>query len=252
MGALWLVNLDPPPQPVPARIAGFGRQVGEDQPGIGVAVLPAGKQRTVQTACAGLEGGAAPAPTRAWARDEAGQRQKEGLARRPERAAFVDPQEGMPAQADDAPKQPACVQAPIGQDQDHPGRRDGGLEQTQHPQPLPPPGMFLAGRQNRPGDRERAAPIDNADHQHGEAIAQGGGVEGQSQLRSVPATQNPAQQRNEAGLDRDLLAFLACFGCGFPTKLAQALSHGVELLIQRHGQEGCDGGDRAGAGADHA
>ena len=36
---------DPHAQPVPADIAGVGRQIGEDQPGIGVALLPAGEQR---------------------------------------------------------------------------------------------------------------------------------------------------------------------------------------------------------------
>jgi len=53
--------------------------------------------------------------------------------------------------------------------------------------------------QDLPGRRNRATGHDHADNQHGEPLPQRGRIDGQSQLRALPATQNPGQQIGKAG-----------------------------------------------------
>ena len=71
--------------------------------------------------------------------DPAGLRQRTRVAAAQLFAAGLDPQQGMAAQAHDPPKQPAGVEAPIGQHQHGVLRRDGGPQLTQQPQPVAPP-----------------------------------------------------------------------------------------------------------------
>ena len=97
----------------------------------------------------------------------------------PERALGVDAQQGMPTQALDALEQPLGIQAPIGEHDHRPGRRRLAAQRLQQGQPFGLPGMFEAGGQHLPQDRDRTASIHHADHQQHEALAERGRIEGQ-------------------------------------------------------------------------
>jgi hypothetical protein len=151
------------------------------------------------------------------------------------------------AQADDTPKQPAGIQPTIGQHDDRPARGDGGAQRAQQPQPFATPGMGLVGRQNGPGHGHGTATIDDADGQHREAGAQGGGIEGQGQLGSLPLAHDPLQQGDKAGLGVDGLPLVAPFRLGLIAPLAQLLPNRLLLASQPHGEE--RGHRRQGRGA---
>src|SRR3989442_10996732 len=95
---------DPGAQTIPAGITGLRRQVGQDQPRVFVAVLPAGQQRAGDLVP--RKGEAHAAPTRPGPGHEGQQGAPAGRPGGPKAAARVDPQKRMPAQARDAPKQP--------------------------------------------------------------------------------------------------------------------------------------------------
>ena len=239
--------VDPGSQAIPAGLAGLGRQIGQDQPGVGIALFPAGQQGAPQPSLRALEGRASAPPARARLRHEAGQRAVGGLWVGPKRAAAVDAQERMPAQPDDAPKQPASIQPAIGQHDDRPGPGNGRPQLAQHPQPLAAPGMGLVGRQDGPGHRDGTAAIHHTDGQHREAGAQGRGIEGQGQLRALPVVQHPAQQGHKAVFHGEGLAMGAPFGFGFVAPLTQLLPHGLLLTVQPGGQQRADSGQGARA-----
>ena len=157
----------------------------------------------------------------------------------------------MPAQPHDAPKQPARIQAAIGQDNDKEAPRHGRPHLTQHAQPLPPPAVFLASGQHRPRHGNGTAPIEHADDQDDKALAQGRRIHGQSQLLPLPPAHHPPQQRRKAGLDLELLAGLATFGRGFVTEFPQLLAHGIGFALQPPGQKGADGTNRTRTGQHH-
>src|SRR5207247_8848500 len=102
---------DPPPQPIPTSRPGLRRQIGEDQPWILVARLPARQQGTVELAVTAFEGDTRALPGRARLGHQGLQRYPTHGAFGTKRPAGVDAQKGMPAQAGDAPKQPTGIQA---------------------------------------------------------------------------------------------------------------------------------------------
>src|SRR4029453_17185009 len=109
--------LTPAPQPIPGGLTALWLQVGQQKPRIGVALLPPGDQRTRQAALRRDQGGPAPAPTLADAAHQLAQPVPARLACRAELGPLVDPQQGMPAQADNPQAEPARPQAPVSQHQ---------------------------------------------------------------------------------------------------------------------------------------
>src|SRR5207244_126959 len=102
--------LDPGAQAIPTRGAALGWQIGQDEPSLFVAVLPTGQQRARQAAGPTDKGRPTPLP----ARTNLGSKVPQGLEAvgvdGPKSPTSLDAQEGMPAQAYDAPIQPAGVQ----------------------------------------------------------------------------------------------------------------------------------------------
>ena len=157
----------------------------------------------------------------------------------------------MPPQPGNAPKQPAGVQAPIGQHDDRPRPWDRPAHLAQHAQPLASPGMFGRGGQDGPGHRDGTAAIDHAERQDGKARAQGRGIKGQGQLGALPLGDNPGQQGHKAGLHSKRAAHRPTFGGGLVAKRAQLLAHGRLFAAQPGRQERTDSRQRAGAGQHH-
>ena len=132
-----------------SRITGLRRQIGQDQPGVFVAVFPAGQQGAGHLVP--RKGQARAAPTRPGPRDEGHQGPPAHRPSGPKAATRVDPQKRMPTQARDAPKQPGRIQAAIGQHDHRPTLGDRWAQPPQQPQPFTPPGVFGARRQDHPG-----------------------------------------------------------------------------------------------------
>lgn len=98
--------LDPGPQAVPTGLAALGGQIGQDEPRLLVALFPAGQQGAVQAAGPAHEGGPAPLPAGARVRRNGVQRLEAVAGLGSKGPAGLEPPEGMPAQAHDAPIQP--------------------------------------------------------------------------------------------------------------------------------------------------
>ena len=115
---------DPGAHARPARIGLIGRQVGQNQPGFGIRRIPTRQQGAVQLALARLETGDPSAPGWTAIADDLRQRLIVGRTRRPILSRPIDAQEWMPPHGRDRVKQPAVLQAPIGEHDDRP--IDGG------------------------------------------------------------------------------------------------------------------------------
>src|SRR5438132_5311447 len=155
--------LNPRAQPIATGRTGLRRQIGQDQPWILVARLPARQQGTVELAVAAFEGHARPLPRGAWLRHQRLEGNPAHLALGTEGTTRVDAKKGVPSQTGNAPKQTESVQATIGQHEDRPRPWDRPVHLTQHAQPLPPPGMFGGGGQDDPDDWDGTAAIDHAE-----------------------------------------------------------------------------------------
>ena len=229
---LRLVDLDPGPQAVPTRLARCRGQIGQQQPGIGIAFFPPCQQGAIESAARSDKGRSCSRPLRTRLRDQTAQGLIPSAGGRAKGAAPIDAQQRMPAQADDAPEQPTRIQSPIGQDEHEEAPRHGNAHLTQHAQPLPPPRVFLPGGQDRPRHGNGTTSIEPAEDQNHKALAQGRRVQSQRQLRSLPPPHPPCQQRRKAALDLQLLARPAAFGLSLVAKLPQLLTHGIGLALQ--------------------
>src|SRR5262249_24540457 len=146
----------------------------QHEPRFFVTIPPPGEQRAAQLAIPRGKGGPGPAPALPNLLHQLAEPHELGLLVWSELAAPIDAQEWVPADPDDSTKQPAGIQAAIGQNQHGPGRWDGHAQHTQHPQPLAAPGTLLSGWQDGPGDRNATAAIDHTDRQDHKLLAQAG------------------------------------------------------------------------------
>jgi len=143
----------------------------------------------------------------------------------------------MPAQADNAPKQPAGIEATIGQPQDCPVLRDGWTQLSPHSSPRAAPRARLVRGPNRPGHGDRTPARDDTNCAHHTPRPPDGGVEGQRQLGPGPEEDRPVQSGHQTG---GALQRLTC-GTRFVGRLAapciEALCERGALLPHRHGQK---------------
>jgi hypothetical protein len=145
----------------------------------------------------------------------------------------------------------------VGQHQHFPAQTKGGAETAKQAEPVGIPGVLDASRQDGPGDGDAHAADDDADAQDVEALAEVGGVQGQSQAIAPEQGQNPGQQRGEAVGDGEVGAFGASsFGTvlvlGVLVELLQTLAEGVLDKSKVLGQVQGDGAQSAASGEDHA
>ncbi len=103
---------DPGPQAVPGHVGDGGRQIGQHQPGVCVARIPACHQGTCQLALRGGQAAHRPLPAAAGRRRRLAEQTNGGGAIGAIRPLAIDPQEGMPAPCGDGLKEPFGVQAP--------------------------------------------------------------------------------------------------------------------------------------------
>src|SRR4030095_13972918 len=102
----------PPAQAIPRRVAPLRGQVGQQKPGLGVALITPAPKRTHQATLRRYERGPAPAPTLANTPPQLAQPIPARLARRAKLGALVDPQQRVPPQADHAQEEPARPHTP--------------------------------------------------------------------------------------------------------------------------------------------
>src|SRR4029450_12569632 len=93
-------------------------EIGEQQPRIAIALVPACEQRAIEATARPLKRRARAHPLRAGLRHQLVQWLIVTTLRWPKRSPHINPKKWMPAQAHDTLKKPAPIQAPIGQD-DH-------------------------------------------------------------------------------------------------------------------------------------
>jgi len=110
--------LDPGADTRPGGGTVRGREVGQDEPGVLIAGLPAGDERAGQAALGRDKGRAGSTPGLPGRGHELPQPDPVLLARWTEGDRRVDAQEGVPAHAHDAADQPAGIEAAIRQDKD--------------------------------------------------------------------------------------------------------------------------------------
>ncbi len=91
-------------------------------------------------------------------------------------AAAIDAQEGMPAHRDAVPVQPVGVQPAVGADQHGPVGRHTSPQLGEQGLPVRAPSPVRVGAHDFPGDRDRTTAVDHTDREHGEALAQRGGI----------------------------------------------------------------------------
>ena len=127
---------------------------------------------------------------------------------------------------------------------------------VQEGQPLRRPGVGFPGRQDLPGHRHGAAAVEDAEHQDGEALPEGGGVEGDGQLPPGPVVQDPAEPRSPTGVDIQFGPFAAVLGAGLlgsgAIPVAKAFADGVVLLAEQGSEGGGDAGLARGTCQGHA
>ena len=112
--------LDPGAQPIPRDIAGGRRQGGEEQPGVAIPGIPACQEGACELPCGGGAADDRASPPLPDTADHLRQRTTGGGGGHPIVALTIDAQEGMPAQRWHRGKQPAGVQATVGQHQHRP------------------------------------------------------------------------------------------------------------------------------------
>ncbi len=158
-----------------------------------MALAPPRHEGTVQPAIGRGKGRARRAPALPDLSDQIAQPHELGLALQAELAPLVDAQERVPAQANDAPEQPAGVQAAVGQNQHRPVARDGRAQHPQHAQPLAAPRPLFARGHDGPRDRDATAAVDHTDRQDDETVAQAGRIERERDLLAAPEPNDPVQ-----------------------------------------------------------
>jgi hypothetical protein len=156
----------PAPQPIPDGLAAFGCPIGQEQPWVGVALTPPCHHCTVPPPLRRDTGRPLAAPPLVDGPHQLAEPLPPRRPRRAERGALVDPQPGMPAQADHAPEAPARPPAPVGQPQHGPLWGDGRAHLPPHPPPFAPPRPRRVGQHPGPGDRDGTAPRHDTDRQH--------------------------------------------------------------------------------------
>ncbi len=230
--------LAPRAQSIPLRVAAVGQQIGQHEPRFFVTISPPRQQRAVQLAVARDEGRTSPAPALPNLLYQVAEPHELDLIDWSELAALIDAQERVPAQTDNPTKQPAGVQAAIGQNQHHPRRWDGRAQHPQHAQPLTAPSTFLCGWQDGPRHRNATAARDHADGQDHKLVAQAARIDRQRDLLGGPQAHNPPQQGHKTDGDVQIGTVGAGFVCSIETPFVQALFEIGERLLDQQGQEG--------------
>ncbi len=166
------------------------------------------------------------------------------LADRLEEDVVLQAHHGVGAQIANPLEEPRAPHAPIGQHEHAGAFGQRGPEQAQKAQQRGHPRPGPIGRQNVPGDRERGAPIKDADAPDDHLVAFAGGIHRQGQVGALPPGKDPAPQGGKA--DRHVQARLTRRRpVGTVVEpLAQVLAHGV---VGADRQQGANHGGLAGA-----
>jgi len=231
---------DPLPQPIPAGRAWGGGQIGQRQPGIGVAVLLLRQRNAIEPRARANKGRAGTALLGVGLRDEAAPRVVPDAGHGAKGVAYIDAQQWMPTQPHDAPKQPAGIRSPMGQDRDKEAAWDNRSPLTQHAQSPSSPDMFLSCRQDGPGHGNSAAAIEHAQCQYDKALPQGGRVQGQHHQAPFPPTQYLRQQGGKTCLHHQRLTVGSSLSWGFMAEFPQLLARGIGVAVQPRGQRRAD------------
>ena len=204
-GAGFEAQLDPETESVPTGSHFLGRQVGEDDPGFLLLVVPDHQQGAAALGGGGAEGGALSGPGRVGTGDEAPGGQP-AAALGAEGDVLPVAHTGVPAprsgrgQALGAYLLPqlGAGYAPVAEDYHghFPGNRRGQFFEQFHGGIHP--GAGLSGAADAPGHGNGAAPVEDADDDGGGLVAFERGVHGQGQSAGTPPGKHPAEQGGEA------------------------------------------------------
>jgi hypothetical protein len=218
-------------EPVPRPIRRCGDSIGQNQPRGGMVVIPAGPQRARETRRGAGQTGRPTTPSRfpllhgldRWAKGD--------RALRTIGSPRLDPQQGAPARRLDGAIQPLRIPPAIRHHDDRPSRGRSRPDERAPPFPGRPPRPFRGCWQHDPDHRERTAPIDQADRQHGAALARRTRIHsaGRPRCRRGPPGRRPVQERHETCGHIERLTRDPAFGpgCarGLAAPLAQAPAH---------------------------
>jgi hypothetical protein len=168
--AVFEATLDPGPEPIPRHLGARGGQIGQDQPGLAIASVPARQPRTGKRAggCGTADDGTG--PPLAQLADDLRQGAKGRAGLRALRPWPIDPEEGMPAQRLHGGEDPVGIEAAIGQDNDGPVGRHPAPHMAQERFPRRAPGTRARVLDDAPGHGDGTPTPDHTDEEHGQPL----------------------------------------------------------------------------------
>lgn len=164
-------RFDPGSQPIPGHIRLLSWQVGQHQPGVGIAAIPARHQRASQLTLGGLEAADRSSPPLPDVADHVTERSEGRAAERAILALPSNPQVGMPAGLVDGLKQPFGIQAAVGSHEHPPVGGHTTVQARKERFPVRSPRARTSRCDDPPGNRDCTAAHQHADGQDGEALS---------------------------------------------------------------------------------